>query len=265
MSMSMISDSMSVTLMTRFLNDLELLDSTTNENNAQTELIKEHEDLVVKNLLQVGKVLEEREILWVGQKKRKDQKSNKEDVEEDGADEDTVEQQGEDSSSTSSPPLALIVLIDKVGKLGRKATKTNLISSCLKFYAGILISVLSTKSTDPRYEAAFLSMLRLIDHVQTFTISRDKVYTMEWKSTLELAKVLLERVKDVCGDEEYSRLNLRMIKTTGAARIARKQEKKNMVPLLDPEQVALMKSKENQKKYKARKVKKALSRNRKQY
>lgn len=265
-----LTEPLAITLMTRFLNHLELLDTMNNENRGEgveevlvsDEMINEHADAVLRNLLVVGKYFGSHEdIKWIGNEKR-----------EKGQEQGQEQEQDLDSTTCSSGisqetetriqiqtkicPLAFVVLIDKVGKIGRKAHSVPLLSTCLKFYAALLISspALTENIHNLAYERAYLSILKYIDHVQTFTISRDQVRKREWRSALELAGHLLDRIKNILGEDLHSTLNLKLVKSMSAARITRLEEKRRMV-LMDPELAAKIKAKENQKKYRARKVK----------
>ena len=273
-----LTESLSITLMSRFLNHLELLDTINNENiESPDEIVikydkamqEEHGDAVLRNLLKVGKFLGEREeIKWVGSEKRK---KAIEDVDEDAKNEDsknkdaknndtvtsdTVTSTATSTATSDSAPLAFVVMMDKICKIGRKCNRVISIVTCLKFYAAILVSCPSlTENTDKKdFEAAFLSILKLIDHVQTFTISRDQVKSKEWRSCLELAGVLLDRIKSVLGEDRHAELNLRLVKSMSAAKIKRREEKRQLV-LAEPEKAAKLKQRENQKKYRARKNK----------
>lgn len=256
MTGTQLTENLAMTLMSRFLNHLELLD-TINSENLETgdEIVikydkktqEEHGDAVLRNLLKVGRFLgEHEEIKWIGSEKR-----NKSRAEND-------EKEMEDVNG-SSAPLAFVVMMDKICKIGRKSNRVLAISTCLKFYAAILVSCPNLTNGEEEgeslYESAFLSMLKLIDHVQTFTISRDQVKSSEWRSCLELASVLLDRLKTVVlGEDLHAALNLKLVKSMSAAKIKRREEKRQLV-LAEPEKAAKLKQKENQKKYRARKNK----------
>jgi hypothetical protein len=276
-----LNEALSMTLMSRFLNHLELLDGidlngfvgrqqsredalSDNQEGPSgsyisAEMANEHGDAVLRNLLAVGKFLaSHQEIHWLGSEKRAAAKKQKvtEINEESQEEEETTPE-----TSTSPSPWAFVVLMDKICKIGRKATRILLISTCLKFYAGILVNCQDLIFASPSsaissadLESVYLSMLKLVDHVQTFTISRDQVRKKEWRSSLELAKALLERLKLLMGEDLHSVLNLRLVKSMSAAKIARKEEKRQLV-LMDPEKAAKMKSSDNQRKYRARKSK----------
>lgn len=262
-----------MTLMSRFLNHLELLDTINSENSdysADEIVVKygaavqgEHADAVTRNLVKVGQFLGENDrIKWVGSSKRGDVVEATLENTVDTLDTlDTVDTPTSTSTSTiNSAPMAFVVLMDKICKMGRKASRALLISTCLKLYATLLLTCpcLSENTQDSSYEPAYLAILKLIDHVQTFTISRDQVRGKEWRSTLELAGVLLDRIKTILGEDQYAVLNLRLVKSMSAARLARREEKRQMV-LSEPEKAAKLKSKENQKKYQARKKQRGAS------
>lgn len=266
-----LTEPLSITLMTRFLNHLHLLDTlnstdSDSSNNVSVEVQKDHADAVLKNLLAVGKFLGERDdIKWVGSKKRNDKIKQEHENNSDSDNEEECDiselnsnlnsNSNSNSVSVSSAPPAFVVLMDKICKIGRKCRHVLPISTCLKFYAAILVtcdSVLSIHINDSSFESVFTAMLKLIDHVQTFSISRDQVRSKEWRSTLELSSVLLLRLKSFLGEDRHAVLNLCLVKSMSAARIARKEEKRRIV-LMDPEKAAKMKSKDNQRKYKARK------------
>lgn len=267
-----LTEPLAITLMTRFLNHLDLLDtiptSATDSNALSVEMQKEHADAVLRNLLAVGRFLGGREdIKWVGSKKRKNLGSNEDekaelvdnDLEEDASgtfDITDVAETALIAETTATAPMAFVVLMDKVCKIGRKCHHVLPISTSLKFYAAILVSssgVFASKTEDETFGPAFVSMLKLIDHVQTFSISRDQVRSKEWRSTLELSTLLLDRVKTLLGADRHGVLNLALVKSMSAARLSRKEEKRRLV-MIDPEKAAKIKAKENQKKYKARKV-----------
>lgn len=245
--------------MSRFLNHLELLDTINSENIETNEEIVvkydaaiqyEHSDAVLRNLLKVGKFLGENEdIKWIGSEKR----SKVREIKEKSVDKDEERQENE-------PPLAFVVMMDKICKIGRKSNRVISIRTCLKFYAAILVScpILTENLDKKEFEPAFMSMLKLIDHVQTFTISRDQVKSKDWRSCLELASTLLDRLKIVLGDDRHATLNLKLVKSMSAAKIKRREEKRQMV-LAEPEKAAKLKQKENQKKYRARKTKSSTS------
>lgn len=240
----LLTESLAITLMSRFLNHLELLDTINSENIETSDEIvikydkaiqEEHGDAVLRNLLKVGRFLgENEEIKWIGSEKRN--KKNEE----------------EENGASSNPPLAFVVMMDKVCKIGRKSNRIISISTCLKFYAAILVSCNNLDKKE--FEGAFMSILKLIDHVQTFTISRDQVKSKDWRSCLELASILLDRIKSILGDDQHSVFNLRLVKSMSEAKIKRREEKRQMV-LAEPEKAAKLKHKENQKKYRARKNK----------
>ena len=250
-----LTENLAITLMSRFLNHLELLDTINSENiEMSNEIVikydkaiqEEHGDAVLRNLLKVGRFLgENEEIKWIGTEKRNKTRETAEN------DEENVE-----NSVSLNPPLAFIVMMDKICKIGRKSNRVISISTCLKFYAAIIVSCPSlTENLDNKeFEGAFMSMLKLIDHVQTFTISRDQVKSKDWRSCLELASILLDRIKSILGDDQQSALNLRLVKSMSEAKIKRREEKRQMV-LAEPEKAAKLKQKENQKKYRARKNK----------
>jgi hypothetical protein len=152
--------------------------------------------------------------------------------------------------------LAFVVLLDKVCKIGRKAGRALLIQTTLRFFAGLLIDdepdLLATKCDDLEYEPAFMSVMKLVDHVQTLTISRDQVRSAGWRSCVELAGLVRDRLKTVLGERRHSQFNLRLVKSMSAARIARREEKRQLV-LRDPVEATKRKNKANQKKYRARK------------
>lgn len=253
-----LTEALAMTLLSRFLNHLELIDTINTENteiSSEEVVIKydsvvqgEHADAVMRNLVKVGQFLGENEdIRWVGNSKRTAIIT----------DSDVLESTSTTpSSDTQQSPMAFIVLMDKICKIGRKASRALLISTCLKLYATLLLTCpcLTENIQISTYEPAYLSILKLIDHVQTFTISRDQVRGKEWRSTLELAGILLDRIKNILGEDQYSLLNLRLVKSMSVARLARREEKRQMV-LTEPELAAKLKSKENQKKYQAKKRK----------
>lgn len=262
-----LNEQLAITLVSRFLNHLEILDTINadgNENIVDKQMESEHADAVLKNLLAVGKFLgEHSEIKWIGAAKRKELQSKEDSESVESSDSEEIEQDEADlsenitkfaSTDLSSSPFAFVVLMDKICKIGRKARRALLISSCLKFYAAILISSCTEFVEIPEYEPVFLSMLKFIDHVQTFTISRDQSRSQEWRSALELSSALLDRLKNLLGEDRHSALNLKLVKSMSAARLARREEKRQMV-LMEPEKAAKLKSKENQKKYRARKKK----------
>ena len=265
-----LTEPLAITLMTRFLNHLELLDTINNENKGEEvsvsdAMINEHADAVLRNLLVVGKYFGSHEdIKWIGNEKRK--KGPKQEQDDFDVKETETETETETKTKTKTEtkaktrmiqtrisPLAFVVLIDKVGKIGRKAHSILLMSTCLKFYAALLIScpALTENINNLAYERAYLSILKYIDHVQTHTVSRDQVRKREWRSALELAGHLLDRIKSILGEDLHSSLNLKLVKSMSAARITRLEEKRRM----DPELAAKIKFKETQKKYRARKIK----------
>lgn len=247
-----LNENLAITLMSRFLNHLELLDTINSENIETSDEIvikydkrtqEEHGDAVLRNLLKVGRFLvEHEEIQWIGSEKRNKSRAKNKEM--------------EDANGSSAPPLAFVVMMDKICKIGRKSNRVLAISTCLKFYAAILISCPNfTSNQESLYEGAFLSMLKLIDHVQTFTISRDQVKSPEWRSCLELAAALLDRLKTVVlGEDRHAALNLKLVKSMNAAKIKRREEKRQLV-LAEPEKAAKLKQKENLKKYRSRKNK----------
>lgn len=249
--------------MSRFLNHLELIDTINSDNIETSEEIvikydaaiqEEHSDAVLRNLLKVGRFLGENEdIKWIGAEKRSKEHETKE----------VNTDKGKEDNETE-PPLAFVVMMDKICKIGRKSSRVISIKTCLKFYAAILVSCpFLTENMDKKeFEPAFMSMLKLIDHVQTFTISRDQVKSKDWRSCLELASTLLDRLKIVLGDDRHATLNLRLVKSMSAAKIKRREEKRQMV-LAEPEKAAKLKQKENQKKYRARKTKSNIGNKRK--
>lgn len=260
--MFQLTEPMAITLMTRFLNHLDLLDTLpttpTDPNALPVEQQNDHAAAVLRNLLAVGKFLGEREdIKWIGHKKRRNIESEDESESVDEAGLDTVADTVAITipSTVSTPPMAFVVLMDKVCKIGRKCHHVLPISTSLKFYAAILLTgdIFANKTEDEAFEPAFSAMLKLIDHVQTFSISRDQVRSKEWRSTLELSTLLLDRLKTLLGSDRHSALNLALVKSMSAARLARKEEKRRLV-MVEPEKAAKLKAKENQKKYKARKV-----------
>lgn len=247
-----LDEQLAITLMGRFLNHLELLD-TINDNESgnivEKNLETEHADAILRNLLTVAKFLAEHcEIKWIGASKRKDLEEKGKNLNESDS------EYYEKKTDAVLPPSAFIVLMDKICKIGRKARRILLIETCLKFYAAILISSCTEFGDNSEYDPVFSSMLKFIDHVQTFTISRDQSRSKEWRSTLELSAALLDRLKNVLGEDRHSDLNLKLVKSMSAARLARREEKRQMV-LMEPEKAAKIKSKENQKKYRARKNK----------
>ena len=242
-----LTEGLSITLMPRFLNHLDLLDSLNSsspDSTVSVEMQNEHADAVLRNLLRVGKFLGDREdVKWIGSKKRR-----------------TMPGQGstsEDICVEAAAPAAFVVLMDKVCKIGRKCRHVLPIATCLKFYAAILVTcqaVLVARIDDTALEPAFISMLKLVDHVQTFTISRDQVRRKDWKSALELSAVLLDRLRGFLGADRHAALNLTLVKSMSAARIARKEEKRRLV-MVEPEKAARMKAHGNQRKYKAKRGK----------
>ena len=265
-----LTEQLSITLMTRFLNHLDLLDDVNVSVSVEKMKMDEHADAVLRNLLAVGKFLGEREdIKWIGSKKRQEKEKEKEvegvNMSSDSEDEDeedtaitadtadTIITTADKSISTSphTPPMAFIVLMDKICKIGRKCRHTLPISTCLKFYAAILLSCERIVS-EIEFEPAVLAVLKLIDHVQTFSISRDQVRGPQWRSCLDLASTLLTRLKSLLGEDRHAALNLLLVKSMSKARIERREEKRRMV-MMEPERAARIKAKGNQKKYKARK------------
>ena len=248
-----LNEQLAVTLMSRFLNHLELLDKMSpdvSENSTIKDLESKHSDAVLKNLLTVGIFLGEHfEIKWLGAAKRIEQQKLV-----DAPDFEESKNQSASVIPLNLPPVAFVVMMDKICKIGRNAQRSVLISSCLKAFAAILISSCTDFNEISEYEPVFLSMLKLIDHVQTFTISRDQSRSKEWRSTLELAGILLDRLKTLLGEDHYSLLNLKLVKSMSAARLVRREEKRQLV-LMEPEKAAKLKAKENQKKYRARKHK----------
>ena len=255
--------------MTRFLNHLDLLDDVNVSVSVEKVKMDEHADAVLRNLLAVGKFLGEREdIKWIGFKKRQEKEKEKEiegdnmsgDSEDEDENENTADTSdisvttytaADKSTSPHAPPMAFIVLMDKICKIGRKCRHTLPISTCLKFYAAILLSC-ERILNDIAFEPAVLAVLKLIDHVQTFSISRDQVRSPQWRSCLDLASTLLTRLKSLLGEDRHAALNLLLVKSMSKARIERREEKRRMV-MMEPERAARIKAKGNQKKYKARK------------
>jgi hypothetical protein len=248
-----LTENLAIILMSRFLNHLELLDTINSESIEMSEEIvirydkaiqEEHGDAVLRNMLKVGRFLgENEEIKWIGSDKRSKTRETRSD---------TADRIGKNQDNES--PLAFVVMMDKVCKIGRRSNRVISISTCLKFFAAILVSCpfLTENLAKKELEPAFLSMLKFIDHVQTFTISRDQVKSKDWRSCLELASTLLDRLKTILGDDRHSALNLRLVKSMSAAKIKRREEKRQMV-LVEPDKAAKLKQKENQKKYRSRK------------
>ena len=259
-----LTEQLSITLMTRFLNHLDLLDDVNATVSVEKMKMDEHADAVLRNLLAVGKFLGEREdIKWIGTKKRQEKEKiygddvsnvssgDEEDNTASADTADTADTADKSNSLLNVPPMAFIVLMDKICKIGRKCRHTLPISTCLKFYAAILLSC-ERITSDIAFERAVLAVLKLIDHVQTFSISRDQVRSPQWRSCLDLASTLLTRLKSLLGEDRHAALNLLLVKSMSKARIERREEKRRMV-LMEPERAAKIKAKGNQKKYKARK------------
>lgn len=256
-----LNEPLAITLMTRFLNHLDLLDGLSVDagasNAVSVETQNAHADAVLRNLLSVAKFLGERDdIKWMGSKKRMDavKKGDLRDFDA-GRKAGAKEESEQHEPNSSAAPSAFVVLLDKVCKIGRKCRHVLPISTCLKLYAAVLVScdsILSDRTAAASFEAVFVAMLKLVDHVQTFSISRGQVRSREWRSTLELASALLVRLKTVLGEDRHAVLNLSLVRSMSAARIARREEKRRLV-LMDPDKAAQTKARDNQRKYRHRK------------
>jgi hypothetical protein len=257
MSLELLDEQLACTLVSRFLNHLEAADSSTSALDKPADL----EDVIVMNLLAVGKFLAERQIRW-GRKKSEDifeveavevEAVKVEAFKVEAVEVETVEVDKSETPQTESikQPLAVIVLADKIGKIGRKAKSTAVISAALKLHAALLLS-----NCLPREMAeAVEPVLRLCDHVQTAIVGLSQVNSESWKSCLELAKSLSDRLCEFVGDEAFVALKVKVAKKVAAGRKDRKLALK-IEAVRDPERASQRKNTENRRKRETKKSKK---------
>ncbi len=249
MSLELLDEKLAVTLVSRFLNHLEAADSDTTAKGKPEDL----EDSIVKNLLVVGKFLTERQIRW-GRKKEVESETKEEYVTEQETSIVTEEAETSELSSAAqtSQPLAVIVLTDKIGKIGRKAKSAAVINAALKLHAALLLSNCLPCDVPEAAEP----VLRLCDHVQTALVGRHQASSEIWKSCLELAKSLSERLAEFVGDEVFVALKVKVAKKVAAGKKDRKLALK-IEAVRNPERSAQRKNTENRRKRDIKKTKKA--------
>lgn len=250
-----LDEQLAVTLVSRFLNHLEAADTPSLTPDRPADL----EDAIIKNLLAVGKFLAKEDIRWG----KKDDNSTKafeaEDAEEEEASEaDTEKTKEQDLAKSSSArvtskrsaPLAIVVLTDKIGKIGRKAKQPGVIGACLKLHAAFLLS----RCLPVEQSEAVEPVLRLCEHVQTAVVGRVVAHSDDWKSCQELAKTLSGRLAEMCGDEAFVALKVSLAKKLASAKKDRKMALK-LETVKDPERAAKRKNEENRRKREKMKAK----------
>ena len=231
MSQGLLDEDLAFTLLSRFLNHLEAADVNEIATLEDKEMFIERpaglEDAILRNLLSLAKYFSDAQIKW--QKRKED-----------------TEEQGDGEA-----PLAIVVLIDKVGKIGRKAKTPSVIACCLKFHAATLVSQFVSADQD----AAMSAILRLAEYVQSVQVSSSRARQETWIQCGEMAKMIVERLQALMGDERFTALQVELLKTLSASRNTRK-EAERLEAIRDPEMAAARRNAHNRHK---RDVKKAKS------
>ena len=253
MSLGLLDEQLAITLVSRFLNHLEAADALNTKKEA-LEKPAGFEDAIVKNLLAVGKFLAERQVRWG----RKTVEARETDPSESNDTEalETAESKSDNvegaPESTRQLPLAVVVLTDKIGKIGRKAKATAVVSSCLKLHAALLLS----NCLPLEQPEAIEPVLRLCEHVQTALVGRAQAHSDAWKSCQELAKTLADRLCELVGDETFVAMKVKLAKKGAADRKERKIAAK-IEAVRNPELAARRKNSDNRRRREVKKIKKA--------
>lgn len=240
-SSSVLTEPLAVTLMTHFLEHLYLLDEKRgDEMPADRSVVVQ--DAIVKNLVHVARFLHLHQTPWT---RAKTTAGPSEGVPGD-----------EPAASDAIFPPAVIVLCDKVERIGSRATHPAVPTASLKFFAAFLLLPLSADndSANGLLDGVFIAAMRLIDRIQAKFIGRERAASEEWKACQTMAASLLGRIRMTLGVDRHTTLHVQMARRATDKRSERRQQRQQLV-VADPQTAARNKSQNNRKRGEKRRVK----------